>query len=133
TQSTLLLDHLMGATIHIIDPPLGPDLDDLLLQKAEELRQAGRRPFVWDRISGRPIAAVSYALCLAEILEEIRQRDIEPGVIYVAAAGATGAGLALSKPILGYKGPIRLVCPIRWPGGPAPGLAESPRQTGWLL
>lgn len=68
-QGNLLLDHLMGARVHIIDTPMGPELDDLLLAKAAELRAAGRRPFVWDRITGRPIAAISYALCLAEILE----------------------------------------------------------------
>src|SRR5215471_14628653 len=45
-QGNLLLDHLMGAKVHIIDTPLGPELDDLLLAKAEELRKAGRKPFV---------------------------------------------------------------------------------------
>src|SRR5271168_3084778 len=67
-QGNLLLDHLMGAQVHIIDTPMGPELDDLLLARAKELRAIGRRPFVWDRITGRPIAAVSYALVLAEIL-----------------------------------------------------------------
>jgi 1-aminocyclopropane-1-carboxylate deaminase/D-cysteine desulfhydrase-like pyridoxal-dependent ACC family enzyme len=132
-QGNLLLDHLMGAKVHIIDTPLGPELDDLLLAKAEELRQAGRKPFVWDRITGRPIAAVSYALCLAEILEEIRQRGVEPAVVYAAAAGATGAGLALAKAALGFKGRIRLLCPIRWPWDTAADLAEVANQTAVLL
>src|SRR5262245_13268153 len=132
-QGNLLLDHLMGAKVHIIDTPLGPELDDLLLAKAEELRQAGRRPFVWDRLTGRPIAAVSYALCLAEILEEIRKRGVEPAVVYVAAAGATGAGLALAKAVLGFKGRIRLLCPIRWPWDTAADLAEVANQTAVLL
>jgi 1-aminocyclopropane-1-carboxylate deaminase/D-cysteine desulfhydrase-like pyridoxal-dependent ACC family enzyme len=132
-QGNLLLDHLMGAKVHIIDTPLGPELDDLLLAKAEELRKAGRKPFVWDRITGRPVAAVSYALCLAEILEEIRQRDIESAAIYVAAAGATGAGLALAKVVLGFKGRIRLLCPIRWPWDTAADLAEVANQTAILL
>src|SRR5438309_8364253 len=39
----LLLDHLMGAHVHIVDTPMGPDLDDLLLAKANELRSQGRR------------------------------------------------------------------------------------------
>src|SRR5438552_874840 len=69
-QGNLLLDHLMGAKVTIIDTPMGPDLDDMLLVKAKELRAAGRRPFVWDRITGRPIAAVSYALVLAGILDQ---------------------------------------------------------------
>jgi 1-aminocyclopropane-1-carboxylate deaminase/D-cysteine desulfhydrase-like pyridoxal-dependent ACC family enzyme len=132
-QGNLLLDHLMGAKVHIIDTPMGPELDDLLLAKAEEMRRAGRKPFVWDRITGRPLAAVSYVLCLAEILEEIRQREIEPAVIYVAAAGATGAGLALGKNLLGYQGRIRLLCPIRWPWDTAADLAEVANQTAALL
>src|SRR5436853_2275953 len=64
-QGNLLLDHLLGAHVHIVDTPTGPERDDLLLAKAAEMRAAGRRPFVWDRVSGRPIAAVSYVLCLA--------------------------------------------------------------------
>src|SRR6266478_3236207 len=43
-QGNLLLDHLMGARVHIIDTPMGPELDNLLLAKADELRRAGRRP-----------------------------------------------------------------------------------------
>src|SRR5262245_9597924 len=89
-QGNLLLDHLMGAEVHIIDEAMGPALDDLLLAKAAELRKAGRRPFVWDRMSGRPLAAVSYALCLAEILDQLRAQGVEPKTVYAAAAGATG-------------------------------------------
>src|SRR5581483_7000701 len=75
-QGNLLVDHLMGAKIHIIDQPLGPELDKVLLQKAEELRQAGRKPFVWDRVTGRPLAAVSYALCVAEIVDQLKEKGV---------------------------------------------------------
>src|ERR1041384_2360880 len=34
-QGNLLLDHLLGAKVHIIDTPMGPDLDNLLLAKAD--------------------------------------------------------------------------------------------------
>ena len=132
-QGNLLLDHLMGAKIHIIDTPMGPELDDLLLAKAQELRQAGRRPFVWDRITGRPIAAVSYALCLAEILEQARAQGLEPTHVYAAAAGATGAGLAIGKAILGWQGKVRLLCPIRWPWDTPADIAEVGNQTAKLL
>src|SRR5271167_3903164 len=62
-QGNLLLDHLVGAKIEIVDVPLGPQLDDLLLAKAEEFRAAGRKPYAWDRVHGRPIAAISYLIC----------------------------------------------------------------------
>src|SRR5262249_5581071 len=114
-QGNLLLDHLLGAHVTVIDTPLGPDLDELLLAKAGELRAAGRRPFVWDRVTGRPVAAVSYALALAEVLEQARALGTQPTHVYCAAAGATGAGLAIGKAILGWPGKVRLLNPIRWP------------------
>ena len=132
-QGNLLLDHLMGAKVTIIDTPMGPELDDLLLAKAKELRAAGRRPFVWDRITGRPIAAVSYALCLAEILDQARAVGVEPTHIYAAAAGATGGGLAIGKAILGWPGRVRLLCPIRWPWDTPADLADIANQTATLL
>jgi L-cysteate sulfo-lyase len=132
-QGNLLLDHLLGANITIIDTPMGPALDDLLLARAKELRAAGRRPFVWDRVTGRPIAAVSYALALAELLAQARALGIEPTHVYCAAAGATGAGLAIGKAILGWPGKVRLLCPIRWPWDTPKDLAEVGNATAALL
>lgn len=132
-QGNLLLDHLMGAHVHIIDTPMGPALDDLLLARAEEMRAAGRRPFVWDRVTGRPIAAVSYALCLAEILDQMQALGVMPTHVYAAAAGATGAGLALGKALLGWPGQVRLLCPIRWPWDTPADLAQVANQAVALL
>lgn len=132
-QGNLLLDHLMGAHVEIIDTPMGPELDNFLLAKAEEFRKAGRRPFVWDRVTGRPLAAVSYALCLAEVLEQMQRYEVEPAFVYAAAAGATGAGLALGKAALGWKGKVRLLCPIRWPWDTPRDLAEVANQAAKLL
>jgi 1-aminocyclopropane-1-carboxylate deaminase/D-cysteine desulfhydrase-like pyridoxal-dependent ACC family enzyme len=132
-QGNLLLDHLMGAQVHIVDKPMGPELDDLLLAKAEELRRAGRRPFVWDRITGRPLAAVSYALCLAEVLEQTRSMGVEPTHVYAAAAGATGAGLALGKVLVGWPGRVRLLCPIHWPWDTPADLADVANRSAALL
>jgi 1-aminocyclopropane-1-carboxylate deaminase/D-cysteine desulfhydrase-like pyridoxal-dependent ACC family enzyme len=132
-QGNLLLDHLMGAEVHIVDEPMGPALDDLLLAKAAELKRAGRKPFVWDRVTGRPLAAVSYALCLAEILDELRGQGIEAKAVYAAAAGATGAGLALGKAVLGWPGKIRLLCPIHWPWDTPADLADVATAAAALL
>src|SRR5262249_47433663 len=114
-QGNLLLDHLLGARVEIIDTPLGPELDDYLRARAEEFRKAGRKPYVWDRVIGQPLAAVSYTLCLAEIIDDLTTLGLQPGAIYVSAAGATGAGLALGRKLLGLSCPVRLICPIRWP------------------
>lgn len=132
-QGNLLLDHLMGAKVHIVDVPMGPAIDDLLLAKAAELKAAGRRPYVWNRVTGRPLAAVSYVLCLAELFEQTRQRGIQPSALYVCAAGATGAGLALGRALLGLPWRVRLVCPIRWPWNARADMAEVANQAAALL
>jgi 1-aminocyclopropane-1-carboxylate deaminase/D-cysteine desulfhydrase-like pyridoxal-dependent ACC family enzyme len=132
-QGNLLLDHLVGARVHVVDAPLGPELDDLLHQKAEALRAAGRKPYVWDRHSGRPLASVSYALCLAETLGQLRRQGLEPDAVYSSAAGATGAGLALGKKVLGLRAELRLVAPIRWPWDLREDLAEVAGRAAALL
>jgi L-cysteate sulfo-lyase len=114
-QGNLLLDHLVGARVEVVDAAIGPELDELLHAKAAELRAAGRRPYAWDRQHVRPIAAISYALCLAEIVDEMRQQGRQPTAIYSSSSGSTGAGLALGKSILGLNCALRLVAPIRWP------------------
>lgn len=132
-QGNLLLDHLMGAKVEIVDAPMGPGLDSLLLERAEQLRAAGRRPFAWDRDTGRPLAAISYVLCLAEILEQMNGRGLKPNAVYAAAAGATGAGLALGRAVLGMTGAVRLVSPIHWPWNVPEDMAEVANRAAALL
>jgi 1-aminocyclopropane-1-carboxylate deaminase/D-cysteine desulfhydrase-like pyridoxal-dependent ACC family enzyme len=132
-QGNLLLDHLMGAKVEIVDVPMGPEMNALLTAKAEELRAAGRKPYEWEPVKGRPIAAVSYALCMAEIMDEVHAQGISPSAIYVSSAGGTGAGMALGKLVLGISCPVRCICPIRWPWNVREDLAEVVNQTAVLL
>jgi 1-aminocyclopropane-1-carboxylate deaminase/D-cysteine desulfhydrase-like pyridoxal-dependent ACC family enzyme len=132
-QGNLLLDHLVGAKVEIVDTPIGPQLEELLHAKAEEFRKAGRRPYAWDSARVRPIAAVSYALCLAEIVDEIRTLGQEPAAVYVSSAGATGSGLALGKALLGVSCPVRSICPIRWPWDTRAEMAEIVNRAAALL
>src|SRR5262245_15967811 len=132
-QGNLLLDHLVGARVEIVDAPMGQGLDDLLQAKAQELRAAGRRPYVWDRLRVCALAAVSYALCLAEILDELHRQGREPTAVYVSSAGATGAGLALGKAVLGARCAVRSVCPILWPWDVRASMAEIASQAAALL
>jgi 1-aminocyclopropane-1-carboxylate deaminase/D-cysteine desulfhydrase-like pyridoxal-dependent ACC family enzyme len=62
-----------------------------------------------------PLAAVSYALCMAEIAEQLAARGVKADALYVSSAGATGAGVALGKALLGFECPARLICPMHWP------------------
>jgi len=114
-QGNLLLDYLVGAHVEFTDAKIGPELNALLAAKAEEFRRAGRKPYFWDPPRVVPLSAVSYALCMAEIAEQLAATNVTPAAFYVSSAGATGAGVALGKALLGFNCPARLICPLHWP------------------
>lgn len=132
-QGNLLLDYLVGAKVHIVDAVIGTELDALMAERAKELRAAGRKPYVWDRDRVKPIAAVSYLLCLIEILGQLRRQRLEPSALYISSAGSTGAGMALGKAVLGLTCPLRLICPIRWPWDTRADMADIANRAAMLL
>jgi 1-aminocyclopropane-1-carboxylate deaminase/D-cysteine desulfhydrase-like pyridoxal-dependent ACC family enzyme len=132
-QGNLLLDHLVGAHVELVDAPMGEPLLRLLQDRGEELRAAGRQPYVWDVERGGSLAAVSYLLCMVEVLEEVRQRGLVPTAVYASASGNTGAGLALGRAVLGLPWPIRLIAPIRWPWDTRQKIADTAGRSAALL
>lgn len=115
TQGNLLLDHLVGASIELVDAEVGPDLDDIIEVRAEEFRAAGRKPFFWNRHSVKAIAAIGYVPCLLEIARQSRDAGITPDAIYICSAGSTGSGLTLAASAIGWNIPVRNIAPIVWP------------------
>lgn len=123
-QGNLLLDHLLGASIEIVDAPIGPELDDLIEARANQLREQGRKPFFWNRFSVKAIAAIGYVPCLLEIVEQSLACAISPSAIYVSSAGSTGAGLALGAAAVGLAAPVRNIAPLVWPWDTATDMAS---------
>ena len=114
-QGNLLLDYLVGAKVDFTDAAIGPELDAFLAARADEFRAAGRRPYVWHRPRVVPLAAVSYALCVAEIADQLTMSGLSADALYVSSSGATGAGVALGAAALGLSSSVRLICPMHWP------------------
>jgi D-cysteine desulfhydrase/L-cysteate sulfo-lyase len=114
-QGNLLLDYLVGAHVEFTNAAIGPELNALLAAKAQEFREAGRTPYFWDPPRVVPLSAISYVLCMAEIAEQLAALNVTPSGVYVCSAGATGAGVALGKQLLGFECPTRLICPMHWP------------------
>jgi len=114
-QGNLLLDYLVGAHVEFTDAAIGPELNALLASKADEFRRAGRKPYFWNPPRVVPLSAVSYALCVTEIAEQLTALGLKPDALYVSSAGATGAGVALGKSLLGLDCAARLICPMHWP------------------
>jgi 1-aminocyclopropane-1-carboxylate deaminase/D-cysteine desulfhydrase-like pyridoxal-dependent ACC family enzyme len=124
TQGNLLLDHLMGASIEFVDAPVGPALDAIIADRAEQLRQKGHHPFFWNRNPVVPIAAISYVECAVEIAEQCQHEEIEPAAIYVSSCGSTGSGVALGAFALGLTAPVRNIAPLTWPWDTSTDMAE---------
>lgn len=132
-QGNLLLDYLVGAHVEFTDAAIGPELDAFLAAKADEFRKAGRKPYVWDRPRVVPLAAVSYAVAIAEIAEQLEEMKLNPAALYVSSSGATGAGVALGHALLGLKFPARLICPMLWPWHIPTALARDANAAAELL
>jgi 1-aminocyclopropane-1-carboxylate deaminase/D-cysteine desulfhydrase-like pyridoxal-dependent ACC family enzyme len=114
-QGNLLLDYLVGAKVEFTDAAIGPELDAFLAARAAEFRAAGRKPYAWHRPRVVPLAAVSYAVCVAEIAEQLSSQGLGADGLYVSSSGATGAGVALGAAALGLSSAVRLICPMHWP------------------
>src|SRR5258708_7048119 len=73
-QGNLLLDHLLGAQVEIVDFPIGPKLYEYISAQAAKLRGEGRRVYSWENETVKPLPAVSYTLCVAEMAKQLAQR-----------------------------------------------------------
>ena len=132
-QGNLLLDHLVGARIEFTDATIGPELDAVLAAKADDARKEGRKPYYWNRDRVVSRSALSYALCIAEIAEQIAALGLTADAIYVSSSGATGAGVALGKALLGLECPARLICPMHWPWHIPTAIARDANAAAELL
>jgi len=132
-QGNLLLDHLMGASYEIVDATIGEELDRKIAERADQFRARGRKVYVWERDTVKPLAAVSYVTCLVEIVEQAASLGFTPDAVYVSSAGSTGAGLALARAALGAGFPVRNISPIRWEWDTQEDMAEIANRAARLL
>ena len=132
-QGNLLLDHLLGAQVDIVEDAIGPALDDRIAEQAERHRQNGRKVYSWDRHRVKPLAAVSYALALVEIIEQAAQAGFSPDAIYVCSAGSTGAGVAMGHAALGLRMPVFSIAPIEWPWDTQADMAQIAQAAATLI
>lgn len=113
TSGNVLLDELMGATVHYY--PDGEDeagADRRLGEIAEELRQNGRSPYIVPLSPGHPpIAALGYIDAARELLDQIESTGQTIDRIFVASgSGNTHAGLLYGLRAYGSTIPVTGVC-----------------------
>jgi L-cysteate sulfo-lyase len=103
-QGNLLLDQLLGAeVVWAGDRPLA----EAMAQVAEELRTAGRHPYVVPYGGSNPIGACGYVKAMEELMAQCTERDLRfDHVVLASSSGGTQAGLAVGARALEYVGRI---------------------------
>ena len=134
-QGNLLLDHLMGADVTVVDIETMEDLQSHLDAKGEELRAAGRKPYVIKPLGVESLAigALGYVEAAIELDEQMGAMGVVPSHLYLCGANMTPAGMALGFKALGRD--IRLVniTPIQWAEPRDEGIAKIANATADLL
>jgi D-cysteine desulfhydrase/L-cysteate sulfo-lyase len=105
-QGNLLVDALLGADIQIA--PSAAEAERLAADVADRLRGEGRR--VYSLNQGRMFAlgsCLGYALCAAELDEQLAFRRTKADAIYLSSAGKSQAGVVLGALALGLE--VRVV------------------------
>ena len=112
-SGNVLLDKLLGATIYSY--PEGEDeagADRRIHEIADELKSQGRTPYIIPLLPGHPpLGALGYVVAAQEILDDLKQQNLEINEIVVASGStATHAGLLFGLRALGSDIPVVGVC-----------------------
>ena len=104
---------LMGAKIHYY--PLGEDedgADQAMLQRAEELKKAGKKPYVIPLSNARtPYGALGYVEAAEETLKQLEELGVTPQRFFVPTGSAsTHAGFLLGLIASSCEIPVQGVC-----------------------
>jgi D-cysteine desulfhydrase len=103
-NSNLLLDHLFGAKIHWTDMQRR---SERMQEVAEELRAAGRRPYVIPYGGSNAVGASGYVLAMDELSEQLRERRLKmDAIVFASSSGGTQAGLVVGARTNGFHGAL---------------------------
>lgn len=136
TSGNVLLDELMGATVHYY--PDGEDeagADRRLGEIADELRTRGHSPYIVPLSPGHPpYAALGYIDAAKELLDQISASSERIDRIFVASgSGNTHAGLLYGLRAYGSSIPVTGVCVRRMADVQVPRLTKRCDEIASLL
>ena len=108
TQGNLLLDQWLEVDIRFTNDPNRELVDKKIEEVAEELRQAGRRPYPIPRGGASALGAYGYLQCAREMGEQLVDMGARPHWLVVATgACTTQAGILAGSKI--YDTPYRIL------------------------
>ena len=93
-NGNMLLDRMLGATVHICAP--GESRADAIQRLLPRLRKDGEVPYVIPTGGSNETGALGYAAAALELLQQARDSDIAiDRVLFATASGGTQAGLVV--------------------------------------
>lgn len=105
TSGNLLLDHLLGATVHICEE--GETRATRITRLMADLRAAGEVPYYIPTGGSNAIGARGYAALMVELQQQAKDADLAIDHIVVASgSGGTQAGLVVGKILTASKAAI---------------------------
>ena len=111
TSGNLLLDRVLGATLHAF--PEGEDeaaADAAMERRAEMLAAEGRKPYVIHSAPGHaPLGGLGYVLAAEEIAEQASGAGFD-AVVCASGSALTHAGLLVGLRALGEQVPVLGIC-----------------------
>ncbi len=103
-RGNLLLDELLGATIHWIPKPRRTAR---MAELADELRGQGRRPCVIPVGGSNAIGAVGYVAAMFELARQLAdQGRAVDAIVFATSSGGTQAGIGLGARLTGFTGRV---------------------------
>ncbi len=105
TSGNVLLDRVLGANLREYDK--GTDFDAEMQRIAEEIRGAGRTPYIIPGGASNPVGALGYVGCAEELLQQCEEQAVafDHAVLASGSAG-THAGFAVGLRAGGSNLPI---------------------------
>ena len=101
----VLFDHLFGTTLEY--RPAGLDMNAEAFEVAEKLAAAGRKPYFIPGGGSNEIGALGYVSCAFELLDQIKEQNLDVGWIVLASGSAgTHAGMLAGLHAAGSDIPV---------------------------
>ena len=111
TSGNLLLDRVLGATLHPF--PMGEDeaaADAAMERRARALADEGREPYVIHSAPGHaPLGGLGYVVAAEEIVEQAPGTGFD-AVVCASGSALTHAGMLVGLRALGERAPVLGIC-----------------------
>ncbi len=113
-QGNRLLIDLLGASVEMVEVESQELLTDAKKDLHDRLRADGRTPFIVMRPETRPFGAMGFALCLAEIADQLAEMGKKVDRLVVCSGSTTQPGLMFGNKMMGLGIGIVGVTPMVW-------------------